>query len=565
MMAQVAGRAEPGRALRGRPATSTASCCLHARRRPAAGRRWSGSASRPCSAAAPARCASRDARPTSTSTTGGGAQGACEHLLRQGRWRIATIAGPQDMGAGVDRLAGYRERWHAARASGPATSVALGDFSGSRARPRCDRLLAARPDVDAVFAASDLMAVGALRALREAGRRVPEDVAVVGFDDFASPGSRAAADHRPPADRGDGPADGPAAARPGRRRARWHAPHPEHRADRPRVGLAGRPDRGLVQELRRFRLDSTLPVLYDLSGIGGIGGSAAWARGGCHATETSGRAVGGRDGGRPGRRGGTGERRRRVGAAPAEPEPGRPAPAHRTGPGQRGVPRLRPDEVDVSAFRQGLPTSYQPKVMTRLWHGIDEPIGIDYSYDYRVRFADSRYEDRFFGQLAKLAKPAPVTAFQTDYNAQQANAARRHEQPSHRRAERREVAGEEPARRGGHPPEHGLPDQLVRPRRLQVPRLHQDRRAGPGHRLQLRHRAGEPQDRRVGWHDCQRRGERSRQHPPDLVPRPVRRTGGVDRQLERRRCGPRRRWRSRTTAFRPPGSTPPAGTGRRPH
>jgi DNA-binding LacI/PurR family transcriptional regulator len=80
-------------------------------------------------------------------------------------------------------LAGYHE---AVRASGhPASGdlVAYGDFSEASGTAAMRTLLEARPDLDAVFAASDLMAFGALRALAEAGRRVPEDVAVVGFDD----------------------------------------------------------------------------------------------------------------------------------------------------------------------------------------------------------------------------------------------------------------------------------------------------------------------------------------------------------------------------------------------
>ena len=113
----------------------------------------------------------------------GGARLAVDHLLRNGRRRVATIAGPQDMGVGVARLAGYRD---ALSAAGPEVSrdlVAYGDFSEASGATAARRLLAARPDLDAVFAASDLMAAGALRVLRELGRRVPQDVAVVGFED----------------------------------------------------------------------------------------------------------------------------------------------------------------------------------------------------------------------------------------------------------------------------------------------------------------------------------------------------------------------------------------------
>ncbi len=112
----------------------------------------------------------------------GGAVTAVRHLLDTGRTRIATIAGPQDMIAGIDRLAGYRE---AMRDSTRRSIVAVGDFTLDSGLAAMRQLLADDPGLDAVFAASDLMAHGALKALREAGRRVPADVAVVGFDDIA--------------------------------------------------------------------------------------------------------------------------------------------------------------------------------------------------------------------------------------------------------------------------------------------------------------------------------------------------------------------------------------------
>ena len=112
-----------------------------------------------------------------------GARSAVEHLLERGRRVIATVAGPPDMSAGIDRLAGYRDALRAAGHEPDARLEAVGYFTQAGGAAAMRRILEGRPDVDAVFAASDLMAVGAIRVLRESGRRVPEDVAVVGFDD----------------------------------------------------------------------------------------------------------------------------------------------------------------------------------------------------------------------------------------------------------------------------------------------------------------------------------------------------------------------------------------------
>ncbi|HLU32838.1 MAG TPA: substrate-binding domain-containing protein, partial [Natronosporangium sp.] len=114
-----------------------------------------------------------------------GARLAVAHLLARGCRRVATIAGPQDMGAGLARLTGYREACTQAGRPIDETLVAYGDFSEPSGEAAMRELLARHPDLDGVFAASDLMAAGALRVLREAGRKVPEDVAVVGFDDSA--------------------------------------------------------------------------------------------------------------------------------------------------------------------------------------------------------------------------------------------------------------------------------------------------------------------------------------------------------------------------------------------
>ncbi len=115
-----------------------------------------------------------------------GAALAATHLTRLGRTRLATIAGPQNTSAGQDRLAGFR-------AAVGDVPWAEGDFTLPSGRDAMAELLADHPDIDGVFVASDLMARGALPVLRAEGRRVPEDVAIVGFDD-----SSAALDCDPP-------------------------------------------------------------------------------------------------------------------------------------------------------------------------------------------------------------------------------------------------------------------------------------------------------------------------------------------------------------------------------
>ncbi|MBA2633496.1 MAG: LacI family DNA-binding transcriptional regulator [Chloroflexi bacterium] len=113
----------------------------------------------------------------------GGASSAVQHLLERGRQRVATIAGPQDMAPGADRLAGYHERLALAEHASDPQLVETADFTLDGGRDAMARLLERAPDLDAVFVASDLMAVGAMAALRAAGRAIPDDVAIVGFDD----------------------------------------------------------------------------------------------------------------------------------------------------------------------------------------------------------------------------------------------------------------------------------------------------------------------------------------------------------------------------------------------
>jgi DNA-binding LacI/PurR family transcriptional regulator len=113
----------------------------------------------------------------------GGARLAVEHLITLGRRRIGMINGQTDTNVNDTRHRGYLDALTLAGLTPHGT--ADGDFTEPSGYAAATALLAEHPDLDAVFAANDNMAAGALRALREAGRSVPDDVAVIGFDDLA--------------------------------------------------------------------------------------------------------------------------------------------------------------------------------------------------------------------------------------------------------------------------------------------------------------------------------------------------------------------------------------------
>jgi len=109
-----------------------------------------------------------------------------EHLLERGARRFGVIAGPEHSPGGILRPEAFDEAISAAAGDGAEVlAVRHGDYSTTKGREITRELLATHPDLDGIFAANDRMARGAIQALRESGRSVPEDVLVGGFDDSA--------------------------------------------------------------------------------------------------------------------------------------------------------------------------------------------------------------------------------------------------------------------------------------------------------------------------------------------------------------------------------------------
>jgi LacI family transcriptional regulator len=119
-----------------------------------------------------------------------GAYIAVSHLVQLGRQRIATITGPLDQTAGMDRKEGYIQALRDRNRSIDENLISVGDFSQVSGYHAASNLLPHKPD--AIFVASDVMAIGAMQAIYEAKLKVPDDIAIVGFDDlppakYASP------------------------------------------------------------------------------------------------------------------------------------------------------------------------------------------------------------------------------------------------------------------------------------------------------------------------------------------------------------------------------------------
>lgn len=114
------------------------------------------------------------------------ARDAVLHMLRLGYKRVATIAGPLNMIGGMDRLSGYKDALKARGMIADPHLIVEGDFTEESGYRAMQQLLGVpQADLpDAVFVASDTMALGAMRALREAGKKIPDDIALVGYDDM---------------------------------------------------------------------------------------------------------------------------------------------------------------------------------------------------------------------------------------------------------------------------------------------------------------------------------------------------------------------------------------------
>jgi DNA-binding LacI/PurR family transcriptional regulator len=110
---------------------------------------------------------------------------ATEYLIGLGKKRIAFLGGPKDELEVQQRFEGYQTALLASKRTVDPALLAYGDFSNTSGAAAMERLLTNAPDLDAVFVNSDLMAIAAMDVIREHGRRVPEEVSVIGYDDLS--------------------------------------------------------------------------------------------------------------------------------------------------------------------------------------------------------------------------------------------------------------------------------------------------------------------------------------------------------------------------------------------
>ncbi len=179
-------------------------------------------------------------------------------------------------------------------------------------------------------------------------------------------------------------------------------------------------------------------------------------------------------------------------------------------------------QIDERALLKALPATYVPVVRFPLFYGLNgRDVGLQFRFKYRVVRRSRSFENQFFSFLAQTGTTGPLTQFQDQYNQQKKNVLDVKGPVLYIDAPTVEAVPGTP-RRERRAALHHLLHQLVQPPRLPVPRLHEDRRARPRYRLQLRNPARLTQDDRVGRHDV-----------TNMVLRSLGRSRIVDQQLER--------------------------------
>ncbi|NCF68042.1 MAG: substrate-binding domain-containing protein [Chloroflexi bacterium] len=114
----------------------------------------------------------------------GGASQLTKHLLHLGHRQIAMLSGPQEVSTSADRVLGYRQALHEAGLEPDKNHIIWGNYTPTSGYSMTEKILSAVPRPTAIFAANNFIAIGALRALRDAGLKVPEDMSLVSFDDI---------------------------------------------------------------------------------------------------------------------------------------------------------------------------------------------------------------------------------------------------------------------------------------------------------------------------------------------------------------------------------------------
>lgn len=113
-----------------------------------------------------------------------GARQATQHLIAQGRRKIGIITGPLTWWEARERFAGWQDELQQAGLPASPSLVVEGEWAAASGEQGMHRLISRHPELDAVFASSDQIALGALGAAHQLGRRIPEDLAIVGFDNI---------------------------------------------------------------------------------------------------------------------------------------------------------------------------------------------------------------------------------------------------------------------------------------------------------------------------------------------------------------------------------------------